>query len=120
MWFDTIYPSGLCRVMESLCGFGSEISDRVLRSSRTLRDIVLCRLQTGQEGEKSVAGFIATRGCMRRGCLSKCFFLHGKCRLEINLCGFNTFVSEPQCDHRTIDALLAEDPWPWCASSGEQ
>jgi hypothetical protein len=24
---DTIYPSGLCRVMESLCGFGSEIPD---------------------------------------------------------------------------------------------
>jgi len=73
---------------------------------RTLLDIILCRLQTVQESEESVARFIATRRCMRRGCLSKCFFLHGECRFEINLCGFKTLVTEPQCDHRTIDACL--------------
>src|SRR5271157_6636968 len=71
-----------------------------------LPDIVLSLLQTVQEGEESVAGFAATRGSIGRGCLGKCFLLHGKCRFEINLCGFNMFVTEPQCDHRTIDACL--------------
>src|SRR5207249_8500962 len=37
---------------------------------------------------------------------AKCLLLHGKCRLKINLCGFNTFVTEPQGDHRTINAGL--------------
>jgi hypothetical protein len=106
MCFDTMYPSGLCRVMESLCRFRSEISDRVVQSLETSPDIVLCPLQTVQEGEESVVRFIATRRSMRRGCFNKCFFLHGKCRFEINLCGFNTFVAEPQCDYRTIDACL--------------
>jgi hypothetical protein len=51
----TIYPSGLCLVMERLCAFGSEISDHVVQSPRTSHDIVLCRLQAVQEGEESVA-----------------------------------------------------------------
>ena len=106
MCFGTIYPSGLCRVMESLCGFGPEIPDRVVQSPGKSPDIVLCLLQTVQEGEELVAGFIATRRSLRRGYLGKCFLLHGKCRFEINLCGFNMFVTEPQCDHRTIDACL--------------
>src|SRR5271165_7221836 len=92
----TIYPSGLCRVMESLCGFGPEIPDRVVQSPGKSPDIVLCLLQTVQEGEELVAGFIATRRSLRRGYLGKCFLLHGKCRFEINLCGFNMFVTEPQ------------------------
>jgi hypothetical protein len=41
--------------MKSLCGFGSEISDRVVPGTRASRDIVLCRLQAVQEGEESVA-----------------------------------------------------------------
>src|ERR1700756_3394653 len=104
--YATMYHSGLCRVMEILCRFRSEISDRVVQSLETSPDIVLCPLQTVQEGEESVVRFIATRRSMRRGCFNKCFFLHGKCRFEINLCGFNTFVAEPQCDYRTIDACL--------------
>jgi hypothetical protein len=91
----TIYPSGLCRVMESLCRFGLEIPDRVAESLSELPDIVLCLLQTFQEGEESVAGFVAPGRCIGRGCLGKCFLLHGKCCFEINLCGFNMFVTEP-------------------------
>src|SRR6202051_3531581 len=53
--FGTIYPSGLCLVMERLCAFGSEISDHGVKSPRTSHDIVLCRLQAVQEGEESVA-----------------------------------------------------------------
>ena len=41
--------------MKSLCGIGSEISDRGVPSTRASRDIVLCRLQAVQEGEESVA-----------------------------------------------------------------
>jgi hypothetical protein len=92
--------------MECLCRFDPEIADRVAESLSESPDIVLCLLQTVQESEESVTGFVATRRSIRRGCLSKCFLLHGKCRFEINLCGFNTFVTEPQCDHRTIDACL--------------
>ena len=59
----TIYPSGLCLVMESLRGFGSEISDRVVQNPRTSRDIVLCRLQAVQKRGESIAesspGYIA-------------------------------------------------------------
>jgi hypothetical protein len=40
--------------MERLCAFGSEISDLVVQSPRTSRDIVLCRLQAVQEAEESV------------------------------------------------------------------
>ena len=43
---------------------------------------------------------------MRRGALRKCLLLHGQCRFQINLCGFNTFVTEPQDDYRTIDACF--------------
>jgi hypothetical protein len=61
--FVTIYPSGLCLVMESLRGFGSEISDRVVQNPRTSRDVVLCRLQAVQKGGESIAessrGYIA-------------------------------------------------------------
>ena len=60
-----MYPSGLCLVMESLCGFRPEISDRVVQSPRISHDIVLCRLQTVQEGEEAVAesspGYIPAR-----------------------------------------------------------
>jgi hypothetical protein len=49
--------------MESLRGFGSEISDRVVQSPRTSRDIVLCGLQVVQKGGESIAesspGYIA-------------------------------------------------------------
>ena len=48
--FRTMSRSG-----ESLCGFGSEIADRVVPSTRASRDIVLCRLRAVQEGEESVA-----------------------------------------------------------------
>jgi hypothetical protein len=51
----TIYPSGLCRVIENLLGFSSQISDRDVKSTRTSRHIVLCRLQAVQEGDESVA-----------------------------------------------------------------
>src|SRR5271165_1295619 len=50
----TIYPSGLCLVMEILRGFGSEISDRDAQSPRTSRDIVLCHPQALQEGGESI------------------------------------------------------------------
>ena len=52
---DTIYPSGLCLVVERLCEFGSKISDRVVQSPQTSRDIVSCRQQAVQESEESVA-----------------------------------------------------------------
>src|ERR1700747_3084220 len=91
---------------ECLCRFGPEIPDRVAESLSESPDIVLCLLQTVQEGEESVTWFVATRRSIRRGCLGKCFLLHGKCRFEINLCGFNMFVTEPQCDERTIEACL--------------
>ena len=49
--------------MEGLRGFGSEISDRVVQSPETPRDIVLCRLQAVQKGGESIAesspGYIA-------------------------------------------------------------
>jgi hypothetical protein len=51
----TIYPSGLCLVIENLLGFSSQISDRNVKSIRTSRDIVSCRLQAVQEGNESVA-----------------------------------------------------------------
>ena len=92
--------------MESLCGFGSEISVRVLQSPRTSLDIVLCRLQTVQEGEESVASFKTTRSSMRRGRLRKRFLLHGERRFEIDLCGFDAFMTKPQRDHRAIDTRL--------------
>src|SRR5271157_4401730 len=88
--------------MESLCRFDLEIPDRVAESLSELPDIVLSLLQTVQEGEESVAGFVATRGSIGRGCLGKCLLLHGKCRFEINLCGFNMFVTEPQCDRLVL------------------
>src|SRR6202047_4093342 len=92
--------------MERLCRFGLEIPDRVEASHSELPDIVLCLLQPVLEGGETVTGFVAPRPSIRRGCLGKSFLLHGKCRFEINLCGFNMFVTEPQCDHRTIDACL--------------
>jgi hypothetical protein len=51
----TIYPSGLCRVMESFCSLDSEIPDRFVQSPSKSRDIVLSLLQTLQEREKSFA-----------------------------------------------------------------
>ena len=92
--------------MERFCGFGPGNPDRVAESLSESPDIVLCLLQTVQEGEESVAGFVATRPSIGWGCLGKCFLLHGKCRFEINLGGFNMFVAEPQCDDRTIDTCL--------------
>src|SRR6266704_5084916 len=86
--------------------FGPEIPDGVAKSLSESPDIVSCLLQAVQEGEESIAGFVTPRCSIGRGCLGKCFLLHGKCRFEINLCGFNMFVTEPQCDHRTIDACL--------------
>jgi hypothetical protein len=92
--------------MESLCEFDPENSGRHGQSPLISPDIVLWRLQTIQEGEESVVRFIAPPSSLRRGCLRQCFLLHGKCRFEINLGGFNMFVTEPQCDHGTVDAPL--------------
>jgi hypothetical protein len=61
--------------MESLCRFGLKIPDRVAESLSELPDIVLSLLQTVQEGEESVAGFVATGCSIGRGCLGKCFLL---------------------------------------------
>src|ERR1700736_5203917 len=47
--FGTIYPSGLCLVMESFCGFSPEIPDRLVQSPSKSRDIVLYLLQTLRE-----------------------------------------------------------------------
>lgn len=69
-------------------------------------NIVGCRLQTVQEREDSVAGSIPAGLCIRRGCPRKCFLFHGECRLEVNLCGFHAFVTEPQRDYRAVDACL--------------
>src|SRR5205823_4802089 len=69
-------------------------------------DIVGYRLQTVQEREKSVARFVPAGFCVRRGCPRQRFFLHGKCCLEINLCGLNTFVAEPQRDHRAVNPIF--------------
>src|ERR1700686_2022594 len=102
--FATIYPSGLCRVMEGLCRFDLEIPDRGAESLSESPDIVSCLLQAVQEGEESIAGFVTPRCSIGRGFLARCFLLHGKCPFEINLGGLNMFVTEPQCDHRTIDA----------------
>jgi hypothetical protein len=104
--FGTIYPSGLCRVIESLWRLGLEIPDRGAESLSESPDIVSCLLQAVQEGEESITGFVTPRCSIGRGGLGKRFLLHGKCRFEINLCGFNMFMTEPQCDHRTIDACL--------------
>ncbi len=57
--------------MESLCRFGPEIPDRVAESLSESLDIVLCLLQTVQEGEESVAGFVATRRSIGRSGFDK-------------------------------------------------
>jgi integrase/recombinase XerD len=75
---------------------------------RRWRDIVRCRLQTVQEREESVARLIPAGFCIRRGGPRKGFLLHGKCRFEVNLRGFNTFATEPQRDYRTVDACLQQ------------
>ena len=72
----------------------------------TLPDMVLGRLQIAQEGEESVTRFIAPPSSLRWGGLRQRFLLHGQRRLEIDLRGFNTFVTQPQRDHRTVDAPL--------------
>ena len=77
----------------------------------TLPDIVLGRLQITQEGEESVARFIAPPSSVRRGGLRECFLLHRQCRFKIDLRSFNTLVTQPQRDHGT-----EEVPWPSCAS----
>jgi len=65
------------------------------------------RLQTAQEGEEPVAGFVASGSSILRRYLGKCFFLHSECRFEVNLCGFKAFVTEilpnsfPKCVHCT-------------------
>ena len=69
-------------------------------------NIVGCHLQTVQEREEPVARFVPAGFCLRRGCPRQRFFLHGKCCLEINLCGLNTFVTEPQCDHRAVNSIF--------------
>ena len=43
---------------------------------------------------------------MRRGRLRKRFLLHGERRFEIELCGFDAFMTKPQRDHRAVDARL--------------
>ena len=80
------------------------ISVRILQITRTSLDIVFCRLQTIQEGEESVARFESSRLSTGRGGFRKCSLFHGKRRFEINLRSFNAFVTEPQCDHRAVDA----------------
>ena len=77
----------------------------MVQGTSRLPDIV-GRLQTVQEGEKSIARFKATYSSPRRGCLRKGFLLHGERRFEIDLCGFNAFMTKPQRDHRAIDTRL--------------
>ena len=81
-------------------------SRRIAQSPWRSPDIVGCRLQTVQEREESVSRFVPAGFCVWRGCPRQRFFLHGKCCLEINLCGLNTFVAEPQRDHRTVNPIF--------------
>jgi site-specific recombinase XerD len=69
-------------------------------------DIVFSTLQTIQEGKQLVSRLIAPWSAARRGGLGKGLLLHRQCRVEIDLRGLHRFVSEPQCNHRTINACL--------------
>ena len=64
------------------------------------------QLQSIQEGQEFVSGFIAPASSVLGSYHRQGFFLDSKCCFEVNLCGFQALVTEPQCDHRSINACL--------------
>ena len=68
-------------------------------------DIVRSVLQTIQEIQELVSRFVAPGRAVRWSCyLRKGLLLHPEARIEIDLRRLHRFVSEPQCNHRTINA----------------
>ena len=81
------------------CRFGG---DRLPR----LPDIVLADLQAAEKAEQPVTGLVAAGVAGWRRCFGQCLLLHRQRRLQIDLGGLDRFVTEPQRDHRAIDACL--------------
>ena len=69
-------------------------------------DIVLVDLQAAEKAEQPVTGLVAAGVAGWRRCFGQCLLFHCQRRLQIDLGGLNRFVSEPQRDHRAIDAGL--------------
>ena len=69
-------------------------------------DIVLVDLQAAEKAEQPVTGLVAAGVAGWRRCFGQCLLFHCQRRLQIDLGGLNRFVSEPQRNHRAIDACL--------------
>ncbi len=89
---DTIYPSGLCRAISDGCRAQSEDSDQSANAVNVSRDIVFPTLQAVEEAEQLISGLITRRPAI------------GRRRLDLGR--LDRLMSEPQCNHRTIDARL--------------
>ena len=70
--------------------------------------IVFLSLQTVEEAEQLISRFIASRSASERCRLGKRLFLHGECRLKIDLRGFHRFVPEPKRDDGAIHPRLKQ------------
>ena len=69
-------------------------------------DIVFSFLQAVEETEQLISGSIAGRPAIWWCCLGESLLFHRQRCLQIDLRCFHRLMSEPQCDHGTIDACL--------------
>ena len=72
------------------------MSGRLVQTSRTLPDIVVCPLQAVRADEESLPRFTVTTSSMGQGSFCQNFFLPGDRQFPMNLSGSNSFVTEPQ------------------------
>ena len=63
-------------------------------------------LQAVEKAEQPISGLVTAGLAGGRCCLGQCPFFHCQRRLQIDLGGLDGFVSEPQRDHRAVDACL--------------
>jgi hypothetical protein len=69
-------------------------------------DIVFSFLQAVEEAEQLISGSITGRPAIWRRCLGESLLFHRQRCLQIDLRCLHRLMSEPQCDHGTIDACL--------------
>ena len=66
------------------------------------------RLQASQKPEKLIIRLVTKTSAIRRCGFAEGPFFHCKVGVEIDLCSLDGFVSEPQCDHGSVDPCLKQ------------
>jgi hypothetical protein len=73
--------------------------------------------QVVEERHDRVSGLTAAWDGGDRGSAGQSAFFEREVGVDVDLCGGNTFVAEPEGDNSDVDAGVQESAWRWSAAA---